>query len=57
MKEFQLLVEAVEKAQQRGVYSLQEVQMILNAIGIVNGELQKLKAEEQESAPEMKVKK
>ena len=47
MKEFQTMISAIEKGQQAGVYSLQEVQQILAAIGVVS----KVMAESQVQEP------
>jgi len=45
MKELQTIIQAIEKAQQTGVYSLQDVQQILNAIGVVSQIVQAANAE------------
>lgn len=45
MKDFQLLVSAIEKAQQSGVYTLQEIDKILQAIKAVGDALKEEKGE------------
>ena len=57
MKDYQILQEAMDKATQKGAYSLQEVSIILKAMGnIYNGlsQLEAMNTPVSEPAPETK---